>query len=159
MPDIDTSYYRLALGTSSGGFFGKVMYTHFGDRNDKDKGFSTPLATLHKFEGWADVLIPGAASGFDYGLNEWSIYLGYNKPDIGKLMLVYLIFKSDSDPGTISKDIGKEIDLLYTKKLSKHLSFLAKAAFYKADDGYYTGGSLKGTNDVTKYWLQLNYTY
>ncbi len=158
-PDIDANYYRLALGTGSGGFFGNIIYTHFDGKGDKDKGFSTPLATLHKFEGWADVLIPGAASGFDYGLNEWSIYLGYNKPDIGKLMLVYLIFKSDDDPGTISKDIGKEIDLLYTKKLSKHLSFLAKAAFYKADDGYYTGGSLKGTNDVTKYWLQLNYTY
>ncbi len=158
-PDIDTSYYRLAIGGGSGGFFGKLMYTHFGDANDKDKGFSTPLATLHKWDGWADVLLAGAANGFDFGMNEIAVYLGYKKPDIGKFMFVYLRFKSDKDPGAISKDIGKEYDLLYAKKLSKHLSFLAKAAFYKADDGYYTGGSLKGTNDVTKYWLQLNYIY
>ena len=160
--NIDTKYYRLSIGTGSKGFFGKLMYTHFGGKDpDEDAGFSTPLATLHKFDGWADVLLPGAANGFDYGMNELSLYLGYKKPDFGKFMLVYLIFKSDQEPTdpNVSKDIGKELDVLYTKKLTKHLSFLAKAAFYRADDGYYTGGNLKGKTDVNKYWLQLNYTY
>ncbi|MDQ7056567.1 MAG: hypothetical protein Q9M89_09020 [Persephonella sp.] len=64
----------------------------------------------------------------------------------------------DKDPGA-GKSIGSEIDALYAKKLTKRLSFLAKAAWYDADNGYYTGGNLKGTKDVTKYWLQLDYKY
>ncbi|NPA51347.1 MAG: hypothetical protein GXO22_00440 [Aquificae bacterium] len=161
-PNIDANYYRLSLGSVSGGFFGNIMYTHFDGRDTgEDKGFSTPLATLHKFEGWSDVLLLGAANGFDYGLNEVGLTLGYKKPDLGNLMLIYLIFKSDMNPTdpTVGKDIGKELDVQYTKKLTPHLSFLAKAAFYRADDGYYTGGTLKGTQDVKKYWLQLNYLY
>ncbi len=161
-PDIDANYYRLSIGAYSQGFFGNVMYTHFdGKDTGEDKGFSTPLATLHKFDGWADVLLAGAGNGFDYGMNEIAFTIGYKKPDFGNIMLVYLIFRSDMEPAdpAVGKDIGKELDFQYTKKLTKHLSFLAKAAFYKADDGYFTGGNLKGNHDVTKYWLQLNYTY
>jgi len=159
-PDIDTDYYRVKVGASAMGFFGNVMYTYFGDKSGKQKGFSTPLATLHKFDGWSDVLLLGAAGGFDYGMKEWSISAGYKNPAIGKFVIAYLTFDSDKDPvGPAGKDIGSEIDLLYAKKLTKRLSFLAKAAFYNADDGYYTGGNLKGNNDVTKYWLQLDYTY
>ncbi len=158
-PDIDTDYYRLKVGASSMGFFGNIMYTYFGYKKaGKNAGFSVPLATNHKFDGWADVLLAGAAGGFDYGMKEWCISAGYKNPAIGKLMIAYLKFDSDKDPG-IGKSIGSEIDALYAKKLTKRLSFLAKAAWYNADNGYYTKGNLKGTNDVTKYWLQLDYRY
>ncbi|WP_029522775.1 hypothetical protein [Persephonella sp. KM09-Lau-8] len=160
-PDVDTDYYRLKVGASAMGFFANVMYTYFGDGdvNKKEPGFSTPLATLHKFDGWSDQLLAGAAGGFDYGMKEWCISAGYKNPTIGKLMIAYLTFDSDKDPGTIGKSIGSEIDALYAKKLTKRLSFLAKAAWYDADNGYYTGGNLKGDKDVTKYWLQLDYKY
>ncbi len=158
-PDIDTDYYRIKVGAAYSGFFGNVMYTYFGDADGKDAGFSTPLATLHKFDGWSDVLLAGAAKGFDYGLKEWCFSVGYKNPTIGKVMVAYLTFDSDKDPGTIGKSVGSEIDVLYAKKLTKRLSFLAKAAFYNADDGYYTHGNLKGTKDVNKYWLQLDYKY
>ncbi|WP_457625282.1 hypothetical protein [Persephonella sp.] len=157
-PDIDTSYYRLKVGASAMGFFANAMYTHFGDANGHNAGFSVPLATNHKFDGWADVMLAGAAGGFDYGMNEWCFSVGYKNKAIGKVMLAYLTFDSDKDPGS-GKDIGSEIDALYAKKLTKRLSFLAKAAWYNADNGYYTGGNLKGTKDVTKYWLQLDYKY
>ncbi len=164
-PDIDTDYYRVKLGASYGGFFGNVMYTMFGDADGKDAGFSTPLATLHKFDGWSDVLLKGAAKGFYYGMNELCISAGYKSKAIGKLMVAYLNFKADKDQGALnSKDIGSEIDVLYAKKLTKRLSFLAKAAFYSADDGYCIGATCNskkalGTKDVTKYWLQLDYKY
>ncbi|WP_293445457.1 hypothetical protein [Persephonella sp.] len=159
-PDIDTDYYRVKVGASAMGFFGNVMYTYFGDKNGKAAGFSVPLATNHKWDGWADVMLAGASGGFDYGLNEWCFSVGYKNPAIGKIMVAYLTFDSAKDPaGAVGKSVGSEIDALYAKKLTKRLSFLAKAAWYNADDGYYTGGSLKGTNDVTKYWLQLDYKY
>ena len=159
-PDIDTSYYRLKVGTSAKGFFGNVMYTHFGDKNGKTAGFSTPLATLHKFDGWSDVLLKGASSGFDYGMNELCLSAGYKDKKIGKVMVAYLLFKSDKNQTqTRSKDIGSEIDALYTKKFTRRFSFLFKTAFYKADKGYITGGKLNGTKNVNKLWIQLNYKY
>ena len=157
-PDIDTDYYRVKLGAAYSGFFGSVMYTYFGDADGKDAGFSTPLATLHKFDGWADVTLKGAALGFDYGMEEWCFSVGYKNPAYGKFVLAYLTFDSDKDT-PVGKSIGSEIDALYAKKLTKRLSFLAKAAFYSADNGYYTRGKLLGTKDVTKYWLQLDYKY
>ena len=159
-PDIDTSYYRLKIGASVKGIFGNIMYTHFGDKNGKTAGFSTPLATLHKFDGWSDVLLKGAANGFDYGLNEICLSAGYKDKNIGKVMVAYLLFKADKNQTqTGSKDIGSEIDALYAKKLTKKLSFLTKVAFYNADKGYVTGGGVNGTKDVTKLWIQLDYKY
>jgi len=141
------------------------MYTAFGDADGKSAGFSVPLATNHKWDGWSDVLLTGAANGFYYGLNEWCFSVGYKNPAIGKVMVAYLTFDSDKDPaGSVGKSVGSEIDVLYAKKLTKRLSFLAKAAWYNADDGYCTGATCTpataiGTNDVTKYWLQLDYKY
>ncbi len=164
-PDIDTDYYRIKVGAAYSGFFGNVMYTYFGDADGKDAGFSTPLATLHKFDGWADVLLPGAAKGFYYGLDELCVSVGYKNKVFGKFMVAYLDFQADKDQGDLgSKDIGSEVDVLYAKKLTKRLSFLAKAAFYNADNGYCIGATCnpttaKGRNDVTKYWLQLDYKF
>ena len=167
-PDIDTKYYRLGANLnfslkSAGTFFGGVEYTYFGDKNNKAKGFSTPLATLHKFEGWSDVLLKGAATGFDYGMKEINLFLGYKHAIFGKFIVSYLNFKSDKDPkgvaGVKDDKIGSEWDFAYTKSFGKHLSILLKGAVYNGEEGYISGGKAYGKNDVTKYWVQLNFTY
>ena len=163
-PDIDTSYYRLGgnLAFNTGGmgtFFGGVEYTHFGDKNNKDKGFSTPLATLHKFEGWSDVLLKGAAGGYDYGMNELKLTFGYKHSLLGKFIVSYLDFKSDKTPNGVGDNIGSEWDFAYTKNFGKHFSILLKGAVYDGKDGYVSGGSAYGKNDTTKYWAQLNFVY
>ena len=167
-PDIDTNYYRVSGNLSFntvgiGTFFGKVEYTHFGDRNNKTRGFSTPLATLHKFEGWSDVLLRGAANGFDYGMNEFKISLGYKHPTFGKFLISYLDFQSDKNPngtaGINGDNIGSEWDFAYTKSFGKHFSLLLKGAVYNGKDGYISGGRAFGINDTTKYWIQLNMKY
>jgi hypothetical protein len=169
-PDIDTDYYRVAgnikynMG-AIGGFFGGVEYTHFGDANGKDAGFSTPLATLHKFEGWSDVLLLGAAKGYVYGMNEIKVSAGYKHPTFGKFVVSYLNFTSDKDPnGTLGVNgdkIGSEWDFAYSKKFGKYFSVLLKGAIYNADNGYIYTGATKaaGTKDTTKYWVQLNFSY
>ena len=157
-PDIDTKYYRLNVGLNYKGLIGNFEFTRFGDKNGRDAGFSTPLATLHKFDGWSDVLLEGEEKGFDYGLDEFKFTLGYKNKKFGKFLVNYLLFNSyKSQP--VGDKIGDEIDLLYTKKLTKHLSFLAKSAFYNGKNGYYQGGNLIGAKDTTKYWIQFDYTY
>ena len=163
-PDIDTNYYRVAgnLAFNTGGigtFFGGVEYTYFGDKNNKSAGFSTPLATLHKFEGWSDVLLKGSANGYDYGMKETKVSVGYKHPVFGKFILSYLDFKSDKNPKTIGDNIGSEWDFAYAKGFGKHISLLLKGAVYNGKDGYVSGGKTYGTTDTTKYWVQLNFVY
>ena len=157
-PKIDTDYWRLELNSNIKGFILGAEYTHFGDKNGKSKGFSTPLATLHKFDGWSDVLLKGSAGGYDYGLDEYKFDIGYKNKALGKFVISYLLFNSYKKQPS-GKKIGDEIDAIYTKKLNKHFHFLTKVAFYNAKNGYYTGGRLLGTKDATKYWLQITYKY
>jgi len=157
-PDIDTDYWRAGLTVRRSAVSLGLEYTHFGDKNGKDKGFSTPLSTLHKFEGWSDVLLTGSANGYDYGLDEYKLSVGINNKKYGNFGLSYLLFNSyKSQPK--GKKIGDEIDVIYTKNLYKNLQLLTKAAFYKADNGYYSQGKLLGTKDVNKLWIQLTYKY
>jgi len=157
-PDIDTDYWRIGVNTNIKRFIFEAEYTHFGDKNGKDKGFSTPLSTLHKFEGWSDVLLKGSAVGYDYGLDEYKFSIGVNDKKYGRFVATYLLFNSyKTSPN--DKKIGDEINIIYTKNIYKNLHFLTKAAFYKADNGYYSQGSLIGTKDVNKFWIQLTYKY
>jgi len=166
-PNIDTDYYRVAggfdynLGNNYGNFFGGIEYTYFGDKggDQYDRGFSTPLATLHKFEGWSDVLLTGAALGFDYGLKELKVSAGYKHPVIGKFTVAYLNFESDKNQPGVGDSIGSEWDFAYSKKLGKYFSLLLKGAIYNADNGYISNGILFGTKDTTKYWVQLDFKY
>jgi len=157
-PDIDTDYWRIGVDTNVKRFIFGAEYTHFGDKNGKDKGFSTPLATLHKFEGWSDILLTGSAKGYDYGLDEYKFTVGVNDKTYGKFLLSYLVFNSYKTAPN-GDTVGQEFDLLYMKKLYKNLSFLAKSAFYRGEDGYYSQGKLLGTKDATKFWIQVSYKY
>ena len=62
-PTIDASYYEVALGANISGIIVGAEYEVLGDaQGDSVKGFTTPLATLHKFQGWADVFLGRTAS-------------------------------------------------------------------------------------------------
>ncbi|WP_456400031.1 hypothetical protein [Persephonella sp.] len=153
-PNIDTNYYRVKVGGSSAGFFGNVMYTYFGGADaGETTGFSVPLATNHKWDGWADVILGGVAGGLANGLKEICVSAGYKNPSIGKFMLAYLKFDSDKN----SINYGSELDALYVKKLTKRLKVLLKAAWYKGGDSAAQGNPFP--NDVTKYWAMLDYNY
>jgi len=149
-PTIDASYYEVALGANISGIIVGAEYEVLGDaQGDSVKGFTTPLATLHKFQGWADVFLGRTASSNNDGLADANVKLGYAAPGLGKVLGIY--HKFDAVTGA-DKDLGSEIDVLYANKVPgvNNLGFLAKAAFYTAGD---TG------NDVTKVWAQLDYKF
>ena len=110
------------------------------------KGFSTPLATLHKFQGWADKFTTTPVDGID----DRYFTLGYARKPLGlfssvSATAVYHRF----DAERVSADFGSEIDLLVQAKWSKW-SALIKYADYHAD-GFAT--------DTRKFWAQLEYVY
>ena len=114
--------------------------------SDDGVSFSTPLATLHKFNGWADVFLttPGA------GLQDKYISLSYKIPVGNGLVAKSFYHKFDSDIGSI--DLGSEFDFLLVYKFSKYLSTTLKYAdFDQGDTG--TAGSRQ------KLSIQLDFVY
>jgi hypothetical protein len=90
--------------------------------------FQTPLATLHKFNGWADKFLVTPPNGLQdiYGT------LGYTKPKVGPfdsmaLTASYHDFKSDR----LSQHYGNEIDAQIVAKLKRY-TFTLKYADYNA---------------------------
>lgn len=148
----DATYYNLdALANISGVLLGAGYEVLSGTSGSDGKtAFSTPLATLHKFNGWADKFLTTPTGG----LCDASATLGYTAPGLGKAMIVYHDFETDVAMAGKS-DLGSEWDILYTNAIPgiKGLSALAKAA-------YYQGGDVAGNNkDVSKVWLQLGYKF
>ncbi|MDW3098884.1 MAG: hypothetical protein R8J41_12370 [Alphaproteobacteria bacterium] len=126
----DLDYYMASLGTKAYGFDASVTYEVL--EGDSTRGFSTPLATLHKFQGWADVFLATPANGIEdlYGR------VGYTSGKVGPFAkiigaAIYHDFESENGGGSL----GSEVDLLLKGVLNKKLSLTAKYANYDGPAG------------------------
>jgi len=130
--DADMKYMLAELGVSVVGLTGKLGYEVMGSDAGKES-FSTPLATVHKFAGWADVFAaPSLFGSLDGGNGLVDTYASVTGKLAGvKLAAVYHDFESDE----LSKDLGSEIDLLVAKKFSEIYSGGLKYADYSAASG------------------------
>ena len=126
--DFDTDYLFLEAGAVISGITAKIGYEVLGS-DDGLKGFATPLATLHKFNGWADQFLGTPAEG----LVDTSITLA-GKAAGGSWSVIYHDFEADEASATVD-DLGSEIDLLYARKFGKHYSAGIKYASYSGDSG------------------------
>jgi hypothetical protein len=104
--------------------------------SDNGVGFSTPFATLHKFQGWADKFLGTPPEGVR------DIYVTA-KTKVKGVKLSATYHNLTSDVG--SKDWGNELDLVAAYKVNKNYGVLVKYANYSADD--------KST-DTSKLWIQ-----
>lgn len=155
-PDVDAMYFRGDLSTVYNGFIFGAAYESLGDADGNAHGFTTPLATLHKWQGFADVFLGYSAGSNTYGLDDLYGKVGYVSPKFGKLLAIYHSFTTQETDGILSDDAGSELDLLYTYNFSNGLDFLAKAAFFSGETDSVIGAA---QNDVTKYWVQLDYNF
>ncbi|WP_395000963.1 alginate export family protein [Sphingomonas sp.] len=108
--------------------------------------FQTPLATLHKFQGWADQFLTTPANGVRDAYGS----LGYTKPKVGPFdsigaTAVYHDFRSDR----LGQHYGHELDLQLAAK-RKRWNYLLKYADYRAD-------SFK--TNTRKLWAQIEWIY
>jgi len=102
---------------------------------DGTTSFQTPLATKHKFNGWADKFLVTPVDGLvDTYLTAVGKVAGV------KLLATYHMFSSDNG----GDDYGSELDLLAVKKFGKNYSAGVKYAAY-------TAGDIK--EDTNKMWL------
>lgn len=144
-PDADASYMNFDVNMNMNGILAGLNYEVLsGTDNDKDTAFSTPLATLHAFNGWADKFLATPTEG----LVDMNVMVGYANADIGLLKAIYHDFSSDVG----STDYGTEIDLLYKRPIPgvKGVVGMLKYADYSADDYSF---------DTQKFWVMLDYNF
>ena len=111
------------------------------------KGFTTSLATAHKFQGWADVFLntPGT------GIEDMYVTFKAGLPMGMSFMAVYHDFESsESVAEDKSSDFGSEIDAVLSKKFDNGATLMLKYADFSAGDDYYT-------TDVKKVWVMATY--
>ena len=111
--------------------------------SDHNVGFKTPLATLHAFNGWADLFLTTPAAG----LRDTYAKVTANLPWAGPLVAFYHQF--DSAAGRI--DFGHEFDLQLTHKFGQSVTVLVKFADFRRV-------SLAQPN-VRKFWASVEYAY
>ena len=136
--DYDAGWYWLEGKTEFGGMAFTLGHEVLGS-DGGDAGFRTPVATLHKFNGWTDRFLATPAAGLE------DTYLTI-ADDWGKVSVAatWHAFAA-SEGGT---DYGSELDFSAAMPLSESLSALFKFATYQSD-GYAT--------DTTKWWLTFTY--
>jgi hypothetical protein len=117
---------------------------------DGVKGFATPLATLHKFQGWADKFLGTPVNG----LADMYVNLGYSRKGVGFLETLALSaswHEFESDIGSI--DYGSELDLQLSAKYRRFTGTL-KLADYNA-----AATTPLAVRDTRKLWVQLDYVW
>jgi len=111
--DFDADYFMLEGGIVIAGITAKLGMEVLGS-DDGSYGFATPLATLHKFNGWADVFLNTPAQG----LVDTYISAGTKVGDVG-LTLALHTFDADDDSPAVD-DMGSEIDFQAVMPLSEN---------------------------------------
>jgi len=102
--------------------------------------YPTPLATLHKFNGFADAFLNTPA----VGLRDYYATLGTKLPEPfdGKVLGTYHHFTGDDNDAAL----GRELDLVATHRFNPHVNGLIKWA-------YFDGKS--GRADIHRLWLEV----
>ena len=143
-PDFSANYWLLEGGVAYTDVSVKLGIETLGSDNG-NYGFSTPLATLHKFNGWADIFLATPKGGLQ------DTYLRLNGKALGgKYHIGYHNFTADDGSMMGVDDYGSELDLQYTKAFMKNYSFGIKYSTFSAD-----GLAV----DTDKFWVWLGAKY
>jgi hypothetical protein len=120
-----------------------------------DGQFTTPLATLHKFNGWADRFLVTPLGGIE----DIYVAAGGGWAERWSAMGAYHMFGTDSSfvdlGGNTVSNYGSELDASVTYKASWKQTFSFKLALYSADDT----SILPTGQDVSKFWLYTTYKF
>jgi hypothetical protein len=111
--------------------------------SDNRVGFKTPLATLHIFDGWADLFLATPAAG----LRDTYVKATANLPEAIALTAFWHQFNT----AVASTKLGEEIDVQLTRKFGHAITGLVKFADFRHDSLAYP--------NVQKIWAQVEYAY
>jgi len=113
------------------------------------KGFTTPLSSLHKFQGWADKFLTTPANGIEDLYATGAV----NLKGVGGYLdtLGFIVTYHDYDAEAISADYGSEWDASIAAK-HKRFNLLLKYADYQQ-------GALASARTTSKLWAQIEFVW
>ncbi len=131
--DYDASYYHIAPAIAWKSLTATVGFEVLGS-DDGKFAFRTPLATLHKWNGWSDKFLTTPANG----LQDFYVDLTYKVKDLdGNLEflngLLAKVQYHDFDADNGGLDHGKEFGVFLKKPINKNLVVSTKYSNYMAD--------------------------
>lgn len=94
-----------------------------------DSGFQTPLATLHAFNGFADVFVTGRTNGTHGGLTD--AYVSHSLPVCWGMKWVNTLHAYGDN--SLSTDLGWEVDSVLSKKFNDQFTAILKLAHFETE--------------------------
>lgn len=156
-PHFDLSDYDVNGAAIWGPITGKADYEVL-DGNGV-RGFTTPLATTHAFNGWADAWAsPGGNKSFVDGLKDLNFTAAWRPPV--KLPFLFnpelsAIYHTFDDEKT-GAHLAQEYDLLATVSVTKNLTGLVKFADFTRQNSVPVG-TVAPPASRTKVWVGFEY--
>lgn len=121
-----------------------------------EAGFKTPLATVHAFNGFADVTDAARLSGAHNGLTD--LYLSHTMPIFYGIKWMNVLHALGDN--AISADYGWEYDSVLTKKFENNFTAIAKVAFFESEgDDYTSNAKVDSLPTAARFSVELNYTF
>ncbi|MDH3552396.1 MAG: alginate export family protein [Gammaproteobacteria bacterium] len=141
----DADYFHLtAAWAMENGLSLGIAFESLGSDSSAGTAFRTPLATLHIFNGWADVFVPAGTPVA--GLEDLYATVAF-KAGQWNLTGVYHDFSAASGSG----DYGSEFDFSAARSLGERYGVLFKGAFFSSDSTSYV--------DKNIIWIMLTTSY
>jgi len=114
--------------------------------SDGVNSVTTPLATLHAFQGWADKFLGTPVNGIDDTFLRFAYQPGAVGP-FQSLSVATILHEFDADFG--SAHYGDEIDFQVAARW-RQMTFTLKYAAYEADTLF---------TDTDKFWVSMDYAF
>ncbi len=113
-------------------------------------GFKTPLASLHPFNGWAEVFITHPNNG----LQDIYEYAQVTLPEQIPVRFIYHKYYADYGSG----DYGQEFDVMVSKKFGKCWSVMVEFADYLGENAAPPALTAANVN-VQKFWAAVEFNF
>ena len=139
---LDNDYYLLELSATFKQY--SLLLGNEVLEGNGTTGFSTPLATLHKFQGWVDKFLTTPVYGIDDKYAQFTtLYKGVGPLDTLTFIAAYHTYDSELQ----SFEYGDELNLSLAAKWQRFTGTL-KYGDYQIDT------PIQGLNDTKKLWCR-----
>jgi hypothetical protein len=149
--DYELGFLGAEIAATHGPLVAKFAYDEL--EGNGTRGFSTPLGSLHAFNGWSDAFIVNGAKTTVDGLRDANAMLTWNTgakwEGLSNLALTARYHEFEAE--RTGADLGSEWNLMATGVLAAQLSWILKYADY---DG---PGIAPAPADRTKLWFGLEW--
>jgi hypothetical protein len=153
----DLDFYAADVSATYGPATLRLDYEQLG--GNSVVGFTTPLATTHGFQGWADAFVsPGGNKSFVDGIEDYNVSLTLRPPlklaPLSKPEITVCAF--DFVDERFGTEIGHEWDVSASVVVAKRTTLLVKYAAFRRDAAVAPGAATPPPSR-TKVWVMLDF--